>query len=480
MDLGWDEGTAARFAAYVEDLARCLGHQDRVDPFRRYCTGLLLPVDRKSVEPMAAQLRPDRAAAEHQALLHFVGQSPWDADGLLNAVRQAVLPRLTAASPVRAWIVDDTGFPKKGTHSVGVARQYCGQLGKKENCQVAVSLSVATEAASLPIAWRLYLPKVWADDLPRRAKAKVPTEVGLRTKPQIALAQIAAAQAAGVPAGVVLADAGYGHDSAFRDGVSALGLRYIVGVVSNLAVWRPEVTPRVPARSGPGKHPVRLRQPGDDAPVLAAEALARELPAEAWHTVTWRDGTNGPLEGRFAAVRTRPAQGDHRRGTPRPPHWLLIEWPPGEAEPSGFWLATLPETTPLAELVRQAKERWRIERDYQELKQELGLGHYEGRGWPGFHHHAALCVATYGFLVAERAAFPPSGPARARRRQTPGLPESDRPDGAAAATGTARSDLDRDPAPVRRTRAHPTASAMPRLSPVPTGHTVRAFTLVTQ
>ncbi|WP_367575740.1 hypothetical protein [Rhodovibrio sodomensis] len=165
--------------------------------------------------------------------------------------------------------------------------------------------------------------------------------------------------------------------------------------------------------------------------------------------MAWRDGTNGPLAGRFAAVRVRPAQGDHRRATPRPPHWLLIEWPPEETDPSGVWLSTLPETTPLADLVRQAKERWRIERDYQELKQELGLGHYEGRGWPGFHHHAALCVAAYGFLVAERAAFPPSGPAPAGRRQTPGLPKSGRPDRAPAATGTPRPNLHRTPAPAR-------------------------------
>lgn len=188
MDLQWRDGDSeARFGGYVEELSRVMSHADRVAPFRSYCTGLLLPGKRKSVEPMAARLRPDRTSAEHQSLLHFVGQSPWDEVALLRAVRAAVLPVLTAAGPVAAWIVDDTGFPKKGRHSIGVARQYCGQIGKQDNCQVAVSLSVATASASLPVAWRLYLPEAWAADSERRAKAGIPEEVTFRTKPQIAL-----------------------------------------------------------------------------------------------------------------------------------------------------------------------------------------------------------------------------------------------------------------------------------------------------
>ena len=214
MDLRWsDASSQARFAAYVARLSRALGHADRVGPFRAYCTGLLLPGRRKSVEPMAARLRPDRTAAEHQSLLHFVGQSPWDETALLRAVREAVLPVMAAADPVGAWIVDDTGFPKKGKHSVGVARQYCGQLGKQDNCQIAVTLSVATPAASLPIAYRLYLPKEWADGVPRRRKAGVPDAVKFQTKPEIALSQIASTVEHGVSPGVVLADAGYGADT---------------------------------------------------------------------------------------------------------------------------------------------------------------------------------------------------------------------------------------------------------------------------
>ena len=431
MDLQWsDEGSEARFSAYVEALAWCLGHKDRVEPFRRYCVGLLLPGERKSVEPMAARLRPERAAAEHQSLLHFVGQSPWDDTALLRAVREAVLPVMTARSPVTAWILDDTGFPKKGPHSVGVARQYCGELGKQDNCQVAVSLSVASAEASLPIAWQLYLPEAWANNPERRAAAKVPPEVAFATKPEIALAQIRAALDEGVPPGVVLADAGYGNNSAFRDAIAELGLDYVVGVLGNISSGRRN-KPEVPAWSGRGKRATRLRRGGDNAEVVQLRTLAARLPDEIWRSVHWRAGVAEELCSRFAAVRVRPAQGDAHRSEARGEHWLLLEWPHDAAEATKFWLATLPEQTPIAELVHLAKQRWLIERDYLELKQELGLGHYEGRGWRAFHHHAALCIAAYGFLVAERAALPPSGRqhrqagqggCRSRPSATPRLP----------------------------------------------------------
>ena len=468
MDLQWhDEGSEERFLAYVEGLSRCLGHKDRVEPFRSYCTGLLLPGERKSVEPMAARLRPDRTAAEHQSLLHFVGQSPWDGDALLRAVRQAVVPAMTARSPVTAWIVDDTGFPKKGAHSVGVARQYCGQLGKQDNCQVAVSLSVATAQASLPIAWRLYLPEVWAEDAGRRVDAKVPKTVRFQTKPQIALAQIAAAREDGVPAGVVLADAGYGNTSGWRDGLTALGLDYMVQVLGTTTVWPPGMTPQVPDGGGRGRRPKRLRRGGDDAPVVQVRRLAADLPDQAWQTVTWREGVAGELASRFVALRVRPSQGDHRRSEPRPEQWLLIEWPQDEAEPAKFWLSTLAEDTAIADLVHMAKHRWLIERDYLDLKQELGLGHYEGRGWRGFHHHAALCIAAYGFLVAERAAIPPSGPAAASLVQAPALPDGYRPRGAALAPGAPRATLHCHASAADRPRPHPDPAAM---SMLPSAH----------
>ena len=408
---------------------------------------------------MAARLRPDRTAAEHQSLLHFIGQSPWDEKALLRAAREAVLPAMTAAGPVEGWIVDDTGFPKKGRHSVGVARQYCGQLGKQDNCQVAVSLSVATAITSLPVAWRLYLPESWASDATRRSRAAVPDDVVFRSKPQIALSQIAAALAEGVAPGTVLADAGYGNDSGFRAGIRELGLDYVVGVLATTAVWPPGMEPAVPAWGGRGRRPTRLRRGGDAAPVLQVRALAEGLASDAWQTVAWREGTAETLRSRFAALRVRPAHGDARRSTPRPEEWLLIEWPDGEAQPTKFWLSTLPPDTPIDRLVSLAKLRWLIERDYLELKQEIGLGHYEGRGWRGFHHHAAVCIAAYGFLVAERAAIPPSAGGAGRLVQAPCFPIVIDP--AAPPLRTERH-VPTSIATIRRRIAHALAPTVPR------------------
>lgn len=434
MDLnGTTESRESRFTAYVEHLAMALGHADRAAPFRAYCTGLMLPGERKSVEPMAARVEPDRVCAAHQSLHHFVAKAAWDDEAVLAAVRALVLPPLLERGPLRAWIIDDTGMPKKGAHSVGVARQYCGQLGKLDNCQVAVSLSVATEHGSLPIALRLYLPEAWADDPVRRAKAGVPDDVVFQTKPAIALEQIRAALTAGVPPGVVLMDAGYGVDTDLRAGIGALGLTYVAGVQSVTSVWAPGKAPLPPEPwSGRGRPPKRLRREPGHAPV-SVKTLAKELPPDAWRTVTWREGSNAPLASRFAAVRVHPAQRDNERTEPHPAEWLLIEWPENEMEPTKYWLSTLPETVSLDHLVETAKERWRIERDYLELKQEFGLGHYEGRGWRGFHHHATLCIAAYGFLVRERAAIPPSALSSTRSVKAPALPKGYRPRGAAPA-----------------------------------------------
>ena len=234
--LGTAGSIESRFAAYVERLALALGHADRAGPFRAYCTGLILPGERKSVEPMAARVDPGRVGAAHQSLHHFVAKAAWDDAAVLAAVRDLVLPALLERRPIRAWIIDDTGMPKKGRHSVGVARQYCGQIGKQDNCQVAVSLSVATDHASLPVAFQLYLPETWAADAERRGRAGIPDDVAFQTKPAIALDQIRAAMTAGLPPGVVLMDTGYGNDTALREGVSALGLTYVAGVQSSLTV----------------------------------------------------------------------------------------------------------------------------------------------------------------------------------------------------------------------------------------------------
>jgi len=344
----------------------------------------------------------------HQSLHHLVADAPWSDDGLLREMRHGVLAAMEKNGPVVAWIVDDTGFLKKGMHSVGVARQYYGQVGKQENCRVAVSLSVATWTTSLPIAWRLYLPEIWANDAERRREAGVPEEVRFQTKLEIALEQIRQSVADQVPRGAVLADTGYGNSSEFRAVITQLGLPYVVGVESSTSVWEPGKQPS-PAklRKGRGRPASRLRRGKRHAPVSAKE-LAFAVPSSAWKDIGWRDGSQRRLRSRFAAVRARPAHADHRQAEPNPEEWLLIEWPRGEPEPTKYWLSTLPEKTKLPHLVKVAKHRWTIERDYEELKQELGLGHYEGRGWRGFHHHATLCIAAYGFLVAERNRFSPS------------------------------------------------------------------------
>jgi SRSO17 transposase len=344
-----------------------------------------------------------------------------------------VLPAIERHGPVRYWIVDDTAFPKQGKHSVGVARQYCGELGKQDNCQVAVSLSVANDRASLPVAWRLYLPEAWAEDPERRVKAGVPAEIEFATKPAIALGQIRQALDEGVPVGVVLGDAGYGDETDFRVGVHDLGLRYVLGLRPGTGVWPPGQTPLPPLPwSGRGRPPTRLRRSPEHRPVSVKD-LALGLPARAWRTVTWREGSRAELSSRFAAVRVRPAHRDTLRSEPWPEEWLLVEWPEDAAEPAKYWLSNLPPKTALRDLVQAAKARWRIERDYQELKQEIGLGHYEGRGWRGFHHHASLSIAAYGFLVAERCLSPPRSRFTARRFKAPALPEGFRPRGAGPA-----------------------------------------------
>lgn len=373
-----------RFSLYIDELASVMGRASRVGPMRDYCTGLLLPCERKSVEPIAAVTAPGRVAAQHQSLLHFVAQGGWSDEVVLAKVRQMVLPAIERHGAIVAWVIDDTGFPKHGRHSVGVSHQYCGQTGKQDNCQVAVSLSLANRHASLPVAYRLYLPKGWADDTVRRAKAGVPDDIAFQTKPKIALDQLAWACAAGMPRGVVLMDAAYGTDASLRRGARELGLDYAAAVHARTLVEACK----------------------DDAARMTAEALALALPKRAWRTITWREGAAEPLRSRFARLRVR-ARGEGC--TPdEPEEWLLIEWPRGEEKPTKFWLSTLERSIAFDAQVDITMMRWRIERDYLELKQEVGLGHFEGRGWVGFHHHATMCIAAYGFLISERGAFPPS------------------------------------------------------------------------
>ncbi len=401
------EESEQRFCDYLDRLITVLTHPAQEDSLRAYCVGLCLDGERKSMEPIAARLAPQHTKSAHRSIQGFITDAPWSAEALLETVREYALPNITLHHPIGSWIIDDTSFPKKGKHSVGVAHQYCGHLGKQANCQVAVTLSVANEDASLPIAYRLYLPEEWSNDSERRRRAGVPESIPFESKPSIALKQIRQARAAGIPEGVVLADSAYGNESAFRDALTEMGMTYAVAVRGDTTAWPPGITPLPPKKwSGRGRRPTTLRRTARRRPHSLRE-IAMKLPADAYQTVRWREGTAQTLSSRFAMLRVRAAHGE--RHTQRAEEWLLIEWPEGEKEPTSYHLSTLPESASLLELVHTTHGRWRIERDFQELKDELGLDHFEGRTWRGFHHHAALCIATYGFLVSERGRFSPSG-----------------------------------------------------------------------
>jgi SRSO17 transposase len=377
-----------RFEDYMDALANTLAHEPRIAALNGYCTGLLLPLERKTMETMAAHLAPERTLAMQHRLQNFISDAPWDDDAVLATVRAQVLPVMEERGAIGSWIVDDTSVPKKGKDSVGVARQSCGQLGKVDNCQALVTLSLANATAALPLAARLYLPDEWARDEERRAQVGVPLDVGFQTKPAIALAQIRAAHAAGVPSGVVLADEAYGANAAFRQGVTALGLPYALGVPSTLRVLPPSDRRRARRWRGHSE-------------ALSVREAATLLPRSAWRWVTWRDGTGPELTGRFALLRVRVGP-DGAEGE----QTLLIEWPVGERAPVGYWLVTLPSRTALTPVVATAKDRWWVERGYRELKREVGLRDFQGRGWRGFHHHVTLCIAAYGFLVQRRCRHP--------------------------------------------------------------------------
>lgn len=386
---------------YLSDLCQHLGHVNRHHNFCDYLKGLLLIEGRKSVEPMAAALDPVNTRSRHQALHHFVADSPWSDQRILDKAWQWVDSKIPATEQ-RYWVVDDTGIPKKGKHSVGVSHQYCGQLGKTCNCQVAVSVSLASKAASIPVAWQLYLPKTWIEDRDRCAAVGVPQEMTFTSKTEIALKQLAQCFDREIPKGIVLADSGYGHDHAFREGLDKLSLSYVVGVRSNTSVWAPGVVPVIPRpMRAKGRQPIRIKYSEGHRPE-SVRVISDDLDDSVWEFTEWREGTNDTLGSWFTALRVHAAHRDNTRGSLRPEQWLLIEWLEDEPKPTKYWLSNLPESTTLMQLVYTAKMRWHIERDYQELKDELGLNHYEGRNWRGFHHHATQCTAAYAYLVAQR------------------------------------------------------------------------------
>lgn len=451
-----------RFDAYLSRLCEVLAHADREEPMREYCAGLMLPLKRKSVEPIAAHVGPEAVSAKHQSLLHFVGNSAWSDEAMLRSVHDYVMERVPEKGR-RGFVlvVDDTGHPKQGRDSVGVARQYCGMLGKTDNCQVAVSVSKANALMSLPLTYRLYLPQEWVKDAVRRKATHVPPELGFATKPQIALGQLARVCEQGMACAVqaVLADSAYGTEYAFRQGIVALGLRYAVEVKHTSKVWGPGQGPLPPARwSGKGRRPTRWRK-NPAQPAQSVKQLALVLPAEAWRVVRWREGTNQALQSRYARVRVTVAHDADQH--PPKQEWLLIEWPEAEKAPTKYWLSNLPKSISMAKLIDTVKMRWRIERDYQELKQEFGLSHYEGRGWRGFHHHATLTIAAYAFLTAERL-IDPSGKKNTALRKMPALPNGFSPRGAATRQSP-RARLDPDTTSGHRARTRQAPASLPLL-----------------
>ena len=405
-------------SVYLESMVAGMGRSERRVAMGLYLTGLLLDGERKSTQPMAIRLATDPRDAEalRQRLQQCVTIAPWSDDEMFRRLALKLDKELPEAE---ALVVDDTGFPKKGTHSVGVARQYSGTLGRVDNCQVAVSLHLAGERGSGCIGMRLYLSEdEWVSDSKRRKAAGVPLEVSFQTKWELSLQQIDAALASGVRKHVLLADAGYGDVGDFRSGLTERGLKYLVAVNGTPVLWPPESSPNIPRRKLGGGHPPTRYRDDLHPPQTIAE-LALKL---HYRRVTWREGSRGRQSSRFSAVRVRTAHRHLQSHAPGEEQWLLCEWPTGEPRPTKHWLSTISEDSSPRELVRLAKLRWRVERDYQEMKQEVGLDHFEGRSWRGFHHHAALCAVAHGFLALRRALFPPIQPAVDSPSRSPSSP----------------------------------------------------------
>ncbi len=383
-----------RLKAYFDRIGEVLGRPERRASFATYALGILGDGERKSIEPIAARAcaDPDRMDAEHQRLHHFATDSPWDDQAVRREAARYALTAMLQQEPMESWIIDDTGFPKQGTHSVGVQRQYSGTLGKVGNCQVAVSLSVATRNEHLPIDFALYLPETWLSDA-RRAEARIPWNVEHATKADLALEMISRAIDDNIQPGLVLADQAYGGDE-FRQGLRKLGLHYAIPVDPRSMV----VTLGKAGRRSESR--------------IHLEQLARRLDKQgAFRRCTWRQGTKEPLSARFAlrrvvwAGRSYP----HVELEDREPVWLLIEWRDNEKEPRNYFFCSLPGPITTKKLVRLVMQRWRTERVYEDLKGELGLDHYEGRRFPGWHHHVSVVLACNAFVVAERARrFSPS------------------------------------------------------------------------
>jgi SRSO17 transposase len=390
-----------RLEAFVDDLFASLPRADQRARGQCYLRGLMLDGRRKSIEPMAQRL----GEVHYQALHHFVAASPWD----WRPVRRRLAEVLCGALSPTAWVVDDTGFPKDGSCSVGVQRQYSGTLGKRANCQLGVSVNAITEHASCPLDWRLFVPERWDEDVmaTRRAACHLPERVHHRPKWQLVLDMLDELGGWGLWPPVLLADCGYGEVGEFRGGLDDRQVPYVVEVRADTSAYPEQVHPTVVPSKGRGRRPRRRYH---DQPSSLTE-LAMAAGQQACVELIWRRGSKGLQRGRFLRLRVRPAGVTPRRlarqgGTELPVRWLLVEWPKGKATPVKYWLSNLPAATPIVELVRLARLRWRVEQDYRECKGALGLDHFEGRSWPGWHHHVTLVSVAHGFLTLERLRHP--------------------------------------------------------------------------
>ena len=391
-------GVLERLESYAaEVLAGAMNRPVQMTNGSLYLQGLIEQGPRKSLEPLVARLG---GGADYQSLQQFLADSPWDPEVVMRAVAERVTPEID----VQAWVLDDTGFPKDGKRSPGVKRQYSGTLGKIGNCQIGVSLHAVGSKGTVPLGWALYLPQEWCDDPERRRRAKIPESVSFKTKPELGVELIERTVDWEVPDAPVLGDCAYGDKTELRSRLDTAGRRYVLSVSGDTTVFAPETVfavpvPREAGRSGRQK----TRARPDRVPEPVGVLIARQG-ADAWQTVTFRDGPDDtPMTSRFCFLRVR-AGNDWEKATPSPPReeWLIAEWPEGREAPTDYWLSNLPPDVEPEQLARLARMRWKIELDYKQLKGELGLDHYEGRSWLGWYHHCALVTAAHGFMTLER------------------------------------------------------------------------------
>jgi len=382
-----------RLVAYMAEIGSGLGRSEQRRCAGLYARGLLEAGARKSLEPMVARLGGGKV--EYEGLQHFLADSPWDQAVIERAVAERVCPVIAAD----AWVLDDTGVVKDGRHSPGVKRQYSGTLGKTGNCQVTVSLHAVGAGGTVPLGFRLYLPEEWCEDVPRRRKAKIPDSIAFATKPALGGELAARAAGWGIARAPVLGDQAYGDDSKLRAHLHEAQLEYVLSVSPTTTVFDADTRFEVPATKPGRGRPRAVARP--DREHIQIKTIAAGLPAEAWQTLTYRDRDDQPVDSRFAFVRVIAARPVTDGRAPRE-EWLIIEWPQSQAQPSDYWLSNLPADATPERLARLARLRWMIELDYRQLKGELGLDHYEGRSYLGFHHHCAIVIAAHGFLTLER------------------------------------------------------------------------------